>query len=64
MPYNDKNLKAAKDLAAKAKYQNVYDDDHIFDCDYVTARVQEYGKGVKKRKSNKRNNLSSVEFFL
>ena len=33
----------------------------IISC--VTIRVQEYGKGVKKRKSSKRNNLNSVEFF-
>ena len=63
VPYIDRNLRAAKDLAAKAKYQNIYDDDHIFDCDYVTTRVQEYGKGVKQRKSGRRNKLNSVEFF-
>jgi hypothetical protein len=56
VPYNDNNLKAARDLAAKAKYQNVYDDDHIFDCDYVTTRVQEYGKGTKKRNGVSGNN--------
>jgi hypothetical protein len=62
VPYDDKNPKAAKDLASKANYQNIYDDDHIFDCDYVTRRVQECAKGAKKRKSTKRSNLNSVEF--
>jgi hypothetical protein len=63
VPHTDKNLQLAKDLASSAKYLNVYQDDHIFDCDYVSQRVTVYGQSMKSRKTKTKSSLSHIEIL-